>query len=160
MTTRKPTLPPGARPPGERPASEPEQRVDNEGPAGFPQKFEEQGRVGDLQHGGYQRPDQGGYQGSYDDGKFEHHPLATEKAQSPDAGEMRTDAQLLEDIRRRLAEGGPYLEAGDVDVEVKDGTAVLTGEVGEEETRRDIEAAVSRCEGLLGLENRIRVRAP
>lgn len=159
MPTRKP-IQPSKSPQPEQPGSEPEQRVDNEGPAGFPQKFEEQGQVSDLQHGGYQRGDQGGYQGTYDEGKFEHHPLATEKAESPDPGDTRTDAQLLEDIRRRLAEGGPYLEAGDVSVEVRDGTVVLAGAVAQEETRRDIEAAVSRCEGLRGLDNRIRVLAP
>jgi|GEM_PF-1713298 Putative phospholipid-binding domain. len=157
MTTRKPTDPvPEPRDPG----SDASQRADNEGPAGFPQRFDEQGTTEDLQHGGYQGGDQGGYQGTYDEGKFEHHPLAVEKAESPDPGDTRTDAQLLEDVRRRLAEGGPYLEAGDVSVEVRQGKAILQGSVAQEQTRRDIAAAVSRCEGLLGLDNRIKVLAP
>jgi len=173
MTTRKPTSisrPPHAdeAPPGEgrsgraarEPAGDAGQRVDKEGPPGFPREFDEEGTVEDLQHGGYQAGDQGGYQGSYDEDKFERHPLAREKAESPDPGDSRTDAQLLEDIRRRLAEGGPWLQAGGVQVAVRDGRAVLDGTVGEERTRRDIEAAVSLCEGLAGLDNRIRVLPP
>lgn len=136
------------------------QRKENEGPGGFPQEFDEEGDVGDLKHGGYQRGDQGGYQGGYDEGKFEQNPLSDDKKKTVE-GPRAGDARLVESVRQALAERGPFLDATDLAVDVRDGLVILSGEVAEESTRRDIEAAVAgHCEGLAGVENRIRVNKP
>ncbi|MEI2414881.1 BON domain-containing protein [Orrella sp. JC864] len=130
------------------------QRKETEGPGSFPQEFEETGDVQDLQHGGYQRGEQGGYQGSYDEAKFEQHPLAEYKKKSDDAPKAG-DARLIEDVRAQLAENGPYLDAHDLSVDVRNGVATLRGQVRKESTRQDIEAAVGCCAGLTGIDNRI-----
>ncbi len=131
------------------------QRKENEGPNTFQQEFKEEGTPGDLQHGGYQRGDQGGYQGGYDEDKFEQHPLAQEKKSPEDAGAKASDAALIEAVRASLADGGPYLDARDLGVQVHDGVVTLSGEVDEADTRASIEAAVAGCAGLSGIDNRI-----
>src|SRR5690606_22368188 len=91
------------------------QRKENEGPGGFPSEFKEEGDAGDLLRGGYQRGEQGGYQGSYDEEKFEQNPLAKDKKKTvdePKAGDVR----LVETVRAKLAEHGPYLDASDLGV--------------------------------------------
>ncbi|VFR55398.1 hypothetical protein BRI6_2991 [plant metagenome] len=139
-------------------ADQDKQRKENEGPGAFTQEFKEEGTASDLKHGGYQKPGQGGYQGSYDEGKFEHHPLAPDAAEEARNAPTDSDVKLIEDVRARLAEGGPFLDAHDLNVSVEGGRAVLTGSVAEAHVREDIEAAIAQSPGLTGVDNRIAVR--
>lgn len=134
------------------------QRKENEGPGAFTQEFKETGTAGDLKHGGYQQPGQGGYQGSYDEAKFEQHPLAPDASEEARNAPTDSDVQLIEAVRARLAEGGPFLDAQDLNVSVEGGRAVLTGSVTEAHVREDIEAAIAQSPGLAGVDNRIEVR--
>jgi len=69
----------------------------------------------------------------------------------------RTDERILEDINDRMCDN-PYLNASDIDVDVKDGEVILTGMVDDRGAKRlaaDIGESVS---GVKNVENRLRVK--
>lgn len=67
-----------------------------------------------------------------------------------------SDTRIADDIRARLLESG-YVEASDLVVEVKGGTATLSGSVSDPRLREDAEQLVRRCSGVLRIDNRLRV---
>lgn len=68
----------------------------------------------------------------------------------------RSDERIREDIRERLA-GDPGLDAADVAVEVTHGRVSLIGTVADAPTKAAIEARVARCDGVTGVDDRLKV---
>ena len=68
----------------------------------------------------------------------------------------RTDQRITEDLCERLTEDDD-VDAGDIEVQVRDGVAVLTGTVGERWMKHRAEDIAEACGGVKDVENRIRV---
>jgi osmotically-inducible protein OsmY len=72
-------------------------------------------------------------------------------------GYTRSDERLREDINERLTDDYA-IDAGDISVEVRNGTVTLTGSVDERWMKHHVEDLVDRCSGVQDIENRLTVR--
>ncbi|WP_257385470.1 BON domain-containing protein [Tahibacter caeni] len=70
---------------------------------------------------------------------------------------MRSDERIKEDINERLTDD-PMIDAGDINVEVKNGTVTLTGSVDSRRLKHRAEDIADDCGGVKGVENRLTVR--
>lgn len=68
----------------------------------------------------------------------------------------RSDERIRADIRERLA-GDPGLDTADVTVAVTHGRVTLIGTVADAPTKAAIEARVARCDGVTGVDDRLKV---
>lgn len=69
----------------------------------------------------------------------------------------RSDERIKEIVCDLLSDD-PYLDASDIEVEVKNAEVVLTGKVDEKFSKRLAEHLVEDVSGITNIENRIRVR--
>ena len=72
-------------------------------------------------------------------------------------GYKRSDARILEDINERLTED-PYLDASDIEVEVKDGDVILKGMAPSREDKRRAERLAEEVSGVGDVQNNLRLR--
>jgi osmotically-inducible protein OsmY len=71
----------------------------------------------------------------------------------------RSDVKILDDVHDILMED-PYVDASDIEIDVKEGEVTLTGSVDDRNTKRRVEDLVESISGVKHLENRLRVRKP
>lgn len=69
---------------------------------------------------------------------------------------MRTDQRITEDLNERLTDDDA-VDAGDIEVQVKDGVVTLTGTVTSRWMKHRAEDMAEACAGVRDVENRIRV---
>jgi hypothetical protein len=69
---------------------------------------------------------------------------------------MRTDQRITEDLNERLTDDDA-VDAGDIEVQVKDGVVTLTGTVTNRWMKHRAEDMAEACAGVRDVENRIRV---
>lgn len=69
----------------------------------------------------------------------------------------RSDARIHEDVNDRLMED-PYLDASDIEVDVKDGEVTLNGTVFDRRAKRHAEDLVERISGVGHVQNNLRAR--
>jgi len=148
----------GNRPQERSPTADDPERRRNEGPGQFPQRFDEGGTSEDLLRRGYQRGDQGGYQASADDVRYNRHPLEQQPVKDPDP-DADTDERILQRVRQRLGES-QLPDVMRLSVTVRHGEVLLEGSVEHAGDRDAIEAEVAQCGGVRRVENRVSVRAP
>lgn len=72
---------------------------------------------------------------------------------------VRSDARIAEDLNERLTDD-PSVDAGEIEVSVKDGLATLTGSVESRWMKHRAEDIVEACSGVKDIDNRIRVPPP
>ncbi len=72
-------------------------------------------------------------------------------------GFKRSDERVRDDLCERLADDDA-IDASDIDVEVKDGVATLSGSVDARWMKHLAEDLAERCSGVRDVDNRIRVR--
>ena len=72
---------------------------------------------------------------------------------------MRSDADLKADLMERL-DAIPAINASDIEVDVDNGLATLSGQVDTQQTRFQVERMARRIAGLRGLEINIRPAHP
>jgi hypothetical protein len=72
-------------------------------------------------------------------------------------GYKRSDDRIKEDVNDRLSDH-PYLDASDIEVEVKEAEVILTGNVDSRYDKRLAEDLADSVSGVNNVENRIRVR--
>jgi hypothetical protein len=70
---------------------------------------------------------------------------------------LRSDERIREDINERLTDD-PMLDAGDINVDVKNGTVTLTGSVDARHLKHRAEDIADGCSGVKDVENRLTVR--
>lgn len=70
---------------------------------------------------------------------------------------LRSDDRIREDISERLTDD-PMLDAGDINVDVKNGTVTLTGSVDARHLKHRAEDIADDCGGVKDVENRLTVR--
>lgn len=93
--------------------------------------------------------------------EVEHRSLpagVTHRGKGP-RGYQRSDERILEDIEDILMED-PYVDASDIEVEVRAGEVVLKGIVENKLTKRRVESLVEAVAGVKQTENRLRSRRP
>ncbi len=71
-------------------------------------------------------------------------------------GYRRSDERIREDISDRLSDD-PYVDASDIDIEVKGAEVILSGTVDSRDAKRRAEDLVESISGITHVENRIRV---
>jgi osmotically-inducible protein OsmY len=69
----------------------------------------------------------------------------------------RSDGRIHEDINDRLTDD-PYVDAGDIEVSVKDGEATLSGFVSRRQDKRRAEDIAESVSGVKHVQNNLRVR--
>lgn len=74
----------------------------------------------------------------------------------PPKGYTRSDERLREDICEQLMHS-PFIDAGEVSVQVKDGKVSLEGSVPERSMKHRIEDIAEACSGVKEVDNRIRI---
>lgn len=126
-------------------------------------------RYGDRydEAGGYRQPD--GYrsfdsmprgnpyvQDVADGGHADGQHLGEHRGRGP-KNYRRSDARILEDVNDRLTDDA-WLDAQDIDVEVKDCEVTLSGTVGDRRAKRHAENLVERVSGVTHVQNNLRVR--
>jgi osmotically-inducible protein OsmY len=70
---------------------------------------------------------------------------------------QRTDDRINEEVCQLLTES-PAIDAGDIEVTVKDGTLTLSGTVADLEDKRLSEELVRQTPGVRNIQNQLRVR--
>lgn len=125
------------------------------GGAGYPsQSYGGQGYQGQ----GYQN--QGGYsQGGYRDqeqGSYQSQGQSY-RGRGP-KNYTRSDERIREDLSEKLS-NHHYIDASDVNVEVKNGVVTLTGSVEQRHLKHEIEDMAENCSGVKDVENRLSVSA-
>lgn len=71
-------------------------------------------------------------------------------------GYVRSDERIREEVCDCLSEG--YVDASLVEVDVKGGVVVLTGQVPDKASKRQIEDISERCRGVQSVDNQLRVQ--
>lgn len=121
------------------------------GGAGYPsQSYGGQDHQGQSYHsqggygqGGYRGQEQGGYQGqSY-------------RGRGP-KNYTRSDERIREDLSEKLS-NHHYIDASDVNVDVKNGVVTLSGSVEQRHLKHEIEDMAENCSGVKDVENRLTV---
>ena len=72
-------------------------------------------------------------------------------------GYRRSDDRIREDVSDRLTDD-PYLDATEIEVQVKDAEVTLTGMVATREDKRRAERLAEDCSGVQDVQNNIKVR--
>jgi hypothetical protein len=72
-------------------------------------------------------------------------------------GYRRSDDRIREDVCERLTEH-PEVDAGEIEVSVKDGEVTLTGTVDERQAKRIAEDVAESVSGVKDVHNQVRVR--
>jgi hypothetical protein len=116
--------------------------------------FSDLGQGGGQSYGGGQRvyPDDPGYR------QRAGQPAATRRPVGP-KGYHRPDERIREDICERLAMN-PYVDVGEVTVDVAGGTVTLGGSVRERREKYVIEEIADAVFGVMEVENHLRVLRP
>jgi len=110
--------------------------------------------------GGYGQQDWGqGSGSSYSQGDWSSRQ---DWMQGPHAGKgpqgyKRSDERIKEDISERLSQHG-QLDAGGINVQVKEGEVTLTGTVDSREAKRLAEDLAESCSGVGEVQNQLRVQ--
>ena len=96
-----------------------------------------------------------GDQGSQEDDVRIWQGMSSSARRGP-KGYTRSDERIREDVCEQLSHA-PYLDVGEVSVEVESGKVTLTGEVPERRMKHAIEDIADHCLGVQDVENRITV---
>ena len=115
--------------------------------------------AGTYPGGGYRGAGyQGSYQGTggYQSGSYGAAPMSGAARNRPPKGYTRSDERLMEDICEQLTHN-PFIDAGEVSVQVKEGKVTLEGSVPERSMKHCAEDIVEACSGVKDVDNRIRV---
>lgn len=72
-------------------------------------------------------------------------------------GYTRSDARIAEDLNETLADDD-FIDASDIEVQVKDGVVSLAGTVGHRWMKHRVEDIAEACSGVRDIDNRIRVQ--
>jgi osmotically-inducible protein OsmY len=72
-------------------------------------------------------------------------------------GYKRSDERIKEDVNERLMQHG-QLDAGNINVQVKDGEVTLTGTVNNRRDKYMAEQAIESCMGVKDVQNQLRVQ--
>ncbi len=107
------------------------------------------GRRGALGSGGFGRGSSGYGQGERREGMSDH------RGRGP-RGYRRSDERVREDVCDALTED-PYLDASNMEVQVKDCEVTLSGSVNSREDKRRAEDLVERISGVADVHNQLRV---
>jgi osmotically-inducible protein OsmY len=68
----------------------------------------------------------------------------------------RSDNRILEDVNDRLFDD-PYLNASEIETEVRDGDIILSGTVESRQAKRRAEDIAEMVSGVRNVENRLRI---
>jgi hypothetical protein len=71
----------------------------------------------------------------------------------------RSDERIREDICERLTED-PYVDASELEIEVRQGEVILSGSVGNRAEKRRVEDLVESVSGIVNVENGIKLNTP
>jgi osmotically-inducible protein OsmY len=71
-------------------------------------------------------------------------------------GYVRTDERITEDVNEKLTDDG-YVNANDIEVQVRNGDVILSGTVQSRQEKRRAEDIIERVSGVKDVENRIKV---
>ena len=71
-------------------------------------------------------------------------------------GYQRSDERIKEIVCDQLSDD-PLIDASEISVAVANGIVTLSGAVNDRGTRFDVEEMVSRCSGVIDVENQLRV---
>ena len=135
-------------------------------------------RGGNEEEGGYggsglqgsdailQRPRYGRYPGGTSNGGVEYREVeGRDRARGERSfagvgprGYRRSDERIAEDVCERFTRHA-YLDASEIEVEVKDGEVTLEGEVESRTAKRLAEDIAEAASGVLDVHNRLRIRA-
>jgi osmotically-inducible protein OsmY len=69
----------------------------------------------------------------------------------------RSDDRIKEDLSERLSDD-PYIDAGDINIDVKNGVVTLSGSVDERYLKHRVEDIADNCGGVKDVENKLTVR--
>jgi len=72
-------------------------------------------------------------------------------------GYKRSDDRIKEDVNERLTQD-PWVDAVEIEVQVKDGEVTLTGSVNSRDEKRRAEDAIDRVSGIREVHNQLRVQ--
>jgi osmotically-inducible protein OsmY len=72
---------------------------------------------------------------------------------------QRSDVKILDDVHDVLLED-PYVDASDIEIDVKQGVVSLTGFIEDKNAKRRVEDLIDNISGVKHLENRLRIRKP
>ncbi len=72
-------------------------------------------------------------------------------------GYQRSDDRIKEEVNERLSDD-PYIDASEIEVQVKDGEVTLSGTVDQRHVRRRAEDIIENCSGVKHVQNNIRVK--
>lgn len=70
----------------------------------------------------------------------------------------RSDSRITEDINDRLYDD-PYLDASDIEVNVKSGEVTIEGSVNSRQSKRFLEDIADSVSGVKHVENRVRINS-
>lgn len=73
-------------------------------------------------------------------------------------GYKRSDERIKEDVNERLTQD-PHIDAGDIEVQVKDGEVTLTGNVDSRQIKRRAEDMIENISGVREVHNQLRVQS-
>jgi len=73
-------------------------------------------------------------------------------------GYKRADERIREDVNERLTQD-PHIDAGEIEVEVKNGEVTLTGTVDSRQTKRRAEDIIENLSGVTEVHNQLRVQS-
>lgn len=121
-------------------------------------------RIGGMsaERGGFSGSRQGGYGGQWGafgqslSGPGRREEEGPHRGRGP-KGWQRSDDRIRDDVHEKLADD-PYVDASDIQVEVKSCEVTLTGFVDSREAKRRAEDCVERISGITHVQNNLRVR--
>jgi len=114
------------------------------------------GNYGERGYGGHSMAersvgDRGGYRSEYYDRGYGERPMGR-----PPKGYQRSDERIKEDVCDRLMHS--WVDAENVEIEVRSGEVVLAGSVEDRQSKRAIEDIADGVLGVKDVQNNIRVR--
>lgn len=108
--------------------------------------------------GGYDNwGNQGGYGNQYGQGSMGQNQMRGEHYGKGPKGYQRSDERIREDVSEKLYEAHD-VDAGEIEVQVKNGEVTLTGTVSDRQQKRRAEEIVEQCTGVKDVQNQIRVQ--
>jgi BON domain len=100
----------------------------------------------------------GGGTGHYGGGISQYGEQQGQHAGRGPKGYKRSDERIKEDVNERLTHDA-HIDAGDIEVNVKDGEVTLTGMVDGRHTKRRAEDVIENVSGVREIHNQLRVRS-
>ena len=125
-------------------AGNPAQRYAGQDYQGPSQAYQDQNYLG---QGGYSQSHRGQEHGSYQGQSY--------RGRGP-KNYTRSDERIREDLSEKLS-NHHYIDASDVNVEVKNGVVTLSGTVEQRHLKHEIEDMAEHCSGVKDVENRLTV---